>query len=211
MIAQKCGGKLSLLFTMIIKSVLVIMTPALATIGWQYMVAKQMIEGFVGGLVFPCVHEILSKWIHPIERGLLAPIALTGSTFGTVVMTVSSGYIATSKLGWPSTFYIPGLCGIIWSILWMIFGANSPIDCKTISIEEQKFLETMPGVCKHKQTIPWQRIFKSKPVWALIVSQFGESWVFVMLHRSVPMYIDSVLNIDVETVSFGAHILFFYD
>lgn len=201
LVTQKYGGKQSLLWTMITKSILVILTPALATLGWQYMVAKQVLEGFIGGLVFPCIHDILSKWIHPLERGLLAPLALTGSTAGTIIMIVSSGYIATSNLGWPSTFYIPGVCGIIWSIVWLIIGANSPVDCRTMSKEEAAFLQTIPGIAEVKPSTPWLQIFTSKPVWALIISQFGESWVFVMLQRSVPMYIDSILKIDVESVT----------
>lgn len=60
--------------------------------------------------------------------------------------------------GWPLTFYItgkaqmsaaypytvrtyiPGVCGIVWCILWCIFVTNSPLKHKKISDQERAYL-----------------------------------------------------------------------
>lgn len=69
------------------------------------------------------------------------PNVPAGSQMGTVIMLSSSGFIASSFLGWPSIFYVSGTAGLLWSVLWFFYGANSPSEFKSISAEEKSFIE----------------------------------------------------------------------
>lgn len=201
-IARRFGAKWPLLIVMFTKSLLVTLTPSVASQGFDFMVAKQIVEGFIGGFVFPCAHTLMSKWIHPIERNILAPVILSGSLLGSILMVSVSGIIITSKMGWFGIFYFSGGAGIIWSVFWLLLGESSPISVKSIHVAELEFLKSIPGATTVPSSIPWFRIARSMPVWALVISQCGESWCYVMLQSWVPTYIDGVLNFNIESVSF---------
>lgn len=80
--------------------------------------------------------------ILPPTRFLIIPQPLfSGSQVGTVIMTAVSGFLASSSMGWPSIFYFSGMAGTIWSILYFVYGSNSPAECKAISDDERDYIE----------------------------------------------------------------------
>lgn len=60
-------------------------------------------------------------------------------------MLLIGGEIAASSLAWPGIFYISGGVGVLWCILWAIFGSNSPEECKRISEEEKHYIQSSLG------------------------------------------------------------------
>lgn len=52
-----------------------------------------------------------------------------------------TGLICASTYGWPCVFYVYGGLGIIWCILWLIFGSDNPSKHKGISDGEKIWLE----------------------------------------------------------------------
>lgn len=56
-------------------------------------------------------------------------------------MTAISGVLASSSLGWPSIFYFSGMVGVVWSVLWYVYGSNSPAECATISEDERDYIQ----------------------------------------------------------------------
>lgn len=145
--ARKFGGKVILFYGNTVCSLLTILTPLCASWGdWQLLCALRVIQGLSQGFLFPSTHTILSKWAPVEERGTLGTYSYSGTQFGTVVMLATSGIIASSKMGWPGIFYISGCVGLLWSLAWFIWGASTPAEYKTISIEEKKYIETSPNV-----------------------------------------------------------------
>lgn len=131
-----------LLISIFVCSLLNFLTPMIASRGgWQSLIVLRVVEGFCQGVIFPSAHTLLSKWAPPSERGRIGTYTYAGAQFGTVAMLAISGILASSSMGWPSIFYFSGGSGLIWSALWLLFGASSPADCKTISMEERSFIE----------------------------------------------------------------------
>lgn len=52
------------------------------------------------------------------------------------------GYISSSFIGWPFTFYLYGVIGYIWIVLWFIYGAESPAKYRKISEVEKNYIES---------------------------------------------------------------------
>lgn len=199
---QHYGGKMPYLLCVCGISCLTLLTPLIAINGWIYMCIKQIMEGVLMTLCFPSVLNMLGKWIHPVEKDTIAPIVLSGPGPGAILAIFSSGFIASSKLGWPGTFYIPGIIGIIWSIIWYIYGKKSPANCKSLSMDERLFLESIPGTrsSSTRSKTPWKQILLSKPVWAQILSLTGYNWGFQLLVALMPTYITKVLGFNIESV-----------
>lgn len=68
-----------------------------------------------------------------------------GQAVGNVVMLAVSGIIASSSLGWPGIFYISGGCGLLWTIVWIFLGSNSPEVNTSISVAEKEYIQESLG------------------------------------------------------------------
>ncbi|XP_055381833.1 putative inorganic phosphate cotransporter isoform X2 [Condylostylus longicornis] len=203
-LSQKYGSRPMLFFGVLICSLLAILTPICASLGdWQFVCALRVAQGFCQGVVFPSTHNLLSKWAPVEERGKLGTWCYAGAQFGTVIMLASSGIIASSRLGWPSIFYISGSTGIIWSIFWFIYGSSTPAQHKTISDDERKFIETSLGKFDDQRTknlnIPWFKILTSMPFVALIIVHCAHNWGFWTLLTEMPTYMKNILNLDIKS------------
>lgn len=143
-LAKKFGGKIMLLVSITLCSLLNLLTPKLAAWGdWPAVVCLRVIQGLCQGVIFPSTHTLLAQWAPPCERGTIGTYCYSGAQFGTVVMLAVSGVLASSSLGWPSIFYLSGMAGLVWSILYFFYGASSPSDCPgRISPEERHFIES---------------------------------------------------------------------
>lgn len=180
-----------------------------ASIGPQCLIFVRVLQGLAQGFLFPSVHSLLARWVHPSERGFLSTFTYSGTPLGTVIMLAASGIIAASSLGWPGIFYISGGFAGIWTVIWFIFGCNTPADSKIISIEERAYIESTPGSntdsTEEKKT-PWKSIFKSKPFWALLIAHCAQNWGFWTLLTEIPSYMKDVLNFDIKSVCKCTHV-----
>ena len=131
-----------LLISIFVCSLLNLLTPMIASYGnYKAVIGLRVIQGLCQGVIFPSAHTLLAKWAPPSERGRIGTYTYAGAQFGTVAMLAMSGILASSSMGWPSIFYFSGGAGLIWSVLWMFYGASSPADCSRISMEERSFIE----------------------------------------------------------------------
>lgn len=154
--------------------------------------------------MFPSAHTLLSKWSPVEERGSLTTYCYSGSQFGTVVMLGSSGFLASSSMGWPSIFYISGACGVVWTVLFFFWGSSSPAECKSISAEEKKLIETSLGSDGSEDKsqpplkTPWLKFFTSAPFLTLILAHCAHNWGFWTLLTEIPTYMKNVLGMDIK-------------
>lgn len=111
----------------------------------MFVCVIRVLIGFTQGTVYPCTHTLLAKWVPRQERGFLSCIVYSGAEFGTALLLAISGSIFDSEMGWPGIFYITGAIGIVWSLVFLIFGADSPRNTKFISEAEKKYIECSTG------------------------------------------------------------------
>lgn len=202
-LAQRCGAKILLTFASIMCALLTVITPWAASIDWKMMLLTRAFQGLFQGFYYPCVHTLLSKWVHPSERGTLTTFTYSGTQAGSVVMLGISGILAKSSIGWPGIFYVSGGFTLVWTLCWAIFGASSPAVCSRISIEERKFIETMPGSSHTRLRTPWPSILCSVPVIALVIVHSTQCWGFWTLLTETPSFLQQIFHFDIKTVCIG--------
>ncbi|CAD7015093.1 unnamed protein product [Ceratitis capitata] len=208
--ARHHGGRLLLFISVSLSSLLALLTPLSVVVGdWPLLCALRFSQGLVQGLTYPSIATIMAKWAPIEERSAMLTYCCSGLEFGIVLMLASSGMLCSSSWGWPSTFYIPGALGLIWSAVWFVFGASTPKECKYISEGERMLISkslqqtgTNIAECKETQPIPWRQICTSRPFLVLILSQCASSWCFWTLLTQIPSYIKSVLGKDIQSNAF---------
>lgn len=57
---------------------------------------------------------------------------------------MAAGFIA-DYWGWPAIFYVNGIAGALWTIIYFLLGSDSPQKCKMISAEERIYIQTSLG------------------------------------------------------------------
>ncbi|XP_044728196.1 putative inorganic phosphate cotransporter [Chrysoperla carnea] len=206
-VGKRFGPHVPLGIAMLLCSITALVTPFISELGIVALIVSRIISGFCQGFLFPSMHNLCSKWVPKNERGRLVTFVYAGAQFGTVISLPLSGALSDNpSLGWPSIFYSHGLAGIIWSLLWLMFGSNSPAEHKRISHEEQKYIEASLGdehdSSQRKIATPWAAIFTSLPMWALIIAHCSNNWGFWTLLTEMPSFMKQVLDFDLKKLGF---------
>ncbi|CAG9768368.1 unnamed protein product [Ceutorhynchus assimilis] len=202
-LSAKFGGKTIFGSGVAVTAALTVITPVLAKTNVYLLLSVRIIEGIFEGVTYPCIHAVWAKWAPPLERSRLATIAFSGSYAGTVVAMPACAYLAEA-FGWPSIFYVFGIIGLIWYVLWTMIVADSPESDKKISKNELDYILSSLESSKSDGTlsIPWKKILMSAPVWAIVISHFSENWGFYTLLTQLPKYLKDIHDYDLGKSGF---------
>lgn len=137
------------------------------------------------------MHQIWSKWAPPLERSRLASSQYAGTYIGMVVALSTCGILA-QNYGWESVFYVYGIVGCVWYVLWAWIVRGSPDEDKHVSEEEKRYIKAAllhGSVLAKPKTIPWKSILTSTAVWAIAASQFAENWGLYTMLTQLPLFL----------------------
>ncbi|KAL9915576.1 sialin isoform 1-T2 [Glossina fuscipes fuscipes] len=203
-LAENFGGTRVLGYSFLLTGVLTALTPAAAALNKWAVFVLRFSQGFIQGVLYPCCHNLISKWAPPDEKGKFVA-SLMGGTFGTVITWPASGLIIQA-LGWHWAFYVAAIVILCGMILWFIFVADNPAKHKTISAEEKQYIEKSLGVnVSNKNRIPpYWSIMKSTPFWGLILLHYGSMWGLFFLLTATPKFLSEVLGFNLSSAGFIA-------
>ncbi|CAG2055837.1 unnamed protein product, partial [Timema podura] len=165
------------------------------------IILVRVVEGLFEGVTYPCIHAVWARWAPPLERSRMASLAFAGSYVGTVVSLPICGILA-NELGWPSIFYVFGVVGLIWFIIWMYVVKEGPEMDPKISPQELDYLQNILGQTDKNLVHPWRKFFTSMPVWAVIVAHFCENWGFYTLLTQLPTFMKDALEFNLKKAGF---------
>lgn len=206
-LAEMYGGKLVYGIGVLVTALFTLLTPVAAYYGLPALVLVRILEGMGEGVTFPSMHAMLAKWIPPLERSKFAAIVYAGINFGTVVSLPLSGWLCTLDFmnGWPLSFYIFGALGLVWFIFWIYLVYDSPHCHPRISTRERLFIERAVRRTDDElvdrmdmDAVPWKAILTSMPLWAILITQCGQSWAFYTQLTELPTYMDNILHMNIQ-------------
>ena len=198
--AERVGGKIVFGGGILVTSGLTLLTPIAARWSVYLLIALRVLEGAAEGVVFPSMHALLSRWIPPMERSRAVTFIYAGVEIGTVITMGLSGVLCDNGFagGWPSVFYIFGIAGCVWCLMWFVLCHNSPSSHPRISVTERYYIEKSMESCGTaiKRSTPWTKIATSRPVWACAIAHFANNWGYYTLLTCLPKYMRDVLQFD---------------
>lgn len=198
--ASRIGGKLLLGLGILGTAVFTLFTPLAADLGVVALIVLRALEGLGEGVTFPAMHAMWSSWAPPLERSKLLTISYAGAQLGTVISLPLSGIICY-YMNWTYVFYLFGLVGIVWFILWMWIVSDTPETHKTISHYEKEYIvSSLKNQLSSQKVVPWVSILKSLPLWAIVVAHFSYNWTFYTLLTLLPTYMKEILRFNVQEV-----------
>lgn len=186
---------------MLLASILTILTPAACYTDYYAILVLRAVLGFFLGATWPAIPPMAAKWIPPMDRSKFIANMMASSLGAALTMPVC-GYLI-STLGWASVFYVTGVVGLVWSILWFFLVFDSPAQHPRISAEEREEIESkiaeVEGARHLKpKTVPWLQIFLSMPVWAIIVTHGCSVFGYFTVVNQLPSYMKDVLHFNIK-------------
>ncbi|KAF7282689.1 hypothetical protein GWI33_002156 [Rhynchophorus ferrugineus] len=186
---------------MLMASILTILTPAACYLNYYVILILRAVLGFFLGATWPAIPPMAANWIPPLERSNFIA-NMMASSLGAALTMPLSGYLI-STLGWASVFYVTGVIGLVWSILWFVFIYDSPAQHPRITEEERLEIETkiaegQGGKSAKPSSVPWKQIFTSLPVWAIIITHGCSVFGYFTVVNQLPTYMKDVLNFNIK-------------
>ena len=130
----------------------------------------------------------------------MAGIVYSGAQAGTVLSLPISGFLCEA-FGWPSVFYVFGFLGLVWWVGWCYLVFDSPQTHPRISSSERRYILNSLASSKSCSTmpVPWQKVFTSGPVWALVMVHVAQNYGFYTLLTELPTYMHNVLHFNIRS------------
>ena len=145
--------------TSTVTSLLTLLTPLAARTNLPLFLAVRVVEGLGEGVTFPAMLAMISRWSAPYERSRFTAFSFAGGTAGTVISLPVSA-VMCETLGWPSVFYLFGVLGLVWFLVWSLLVHDGPELHPGISQEERQLLQ----VCHRSDTVQYMATIIFSPV-----------------------------------------------
>ncbi|XP_055949532.1 putative inorganic phosphate cotransporter isoform X1 [Argiope bruennichi] len=198
--AEVYGGKRTLIAFLFLASLCTAAVPFAARLSVHVFIACRFLVGVGTAPVIPVLFYLISRWIPESERSFNASFILAGYGVGTFLSFLTSGMLCASDFlgGWPSVFYIGGMCGFAWCLLCYLFIYETPKDHPTITSKELTFISKHLGLIEQKQIkkIRWKSLLTSVPFWSLALGYFGQFWILGFYSTVQTLYMGTILNLD---------------
>lgn len=173
--------------------------PALADYThWLWIVISRILTGLGQSTFFPGSTSLIARWIPEEQKSSIAAIVLTSFTVGTIAGNVCTGYIIQWTNTWSWVYYIYGILGFIWLLIFYFFVYSDPYKHPNLSKVEKSILAkiTTPEHLK----LPLKRIFSDISMWSIIIGQFGNDFTLYIIITNMPKYFKSVLNVSTHMI-----------
>ncbi|XP_041979313.1 sialin [Aricia agestis] len=203
-IAEKFGGKLVYGVGVLLTAIFTILSPIAAFVDFKFFIVVRVLEGLGEGVTYPAMHAMLARWIPPLERSKFAAYVYAGSNIGTAISLPISGWLCTLDFGggWPLCFYLFGGLGVVWFVAWMFLIYDTPQKHPRICPKEVEFItQSIAPQEEHTASIPWCKFITCLPLWAILIAQCGQSWLFYTQLTELPTYMNNILHYDIVSNS----------
>ncbi len=139
---------------MLFGSILTMCVPFTARFNYTLLIISRFLNGIAHGMVWSAINDIFIRWIPQSEKSRLIGFASAGSKIGNIIALPLGGYLCLHGFdnGWPSIFYIYGMIGVLWCLLFFTLTTNDPKTHKFISEFEKNYISGESLEVKSKDT-----------------------------------------------------------
>src|SRR4029453_3965390 len=124
---------------------------------------------------FPNASIVVSRWFPATQRASMSGVLLMASQIGGAIAPLL-GVPIQILYGWRPPFYIFGLVGVIWAVVWFAWFRDSPSEKRGVS--DADLAETADSAPAPAHGFPWSLAFRSETVLALLATAFCYVYVY---------------------------------
>jgi MFS family permease len=188
--------------------------------GFYSLLAYRLLFGASEAGAYPNMALVQSRWLPQAERARAGGVLWLCARFGAALAPLWFGAI-TRRLGelqtaaadvpgfywfasienWRLGFFVSGLLGVVWCLIFYPWFRNDPAEKASVSSAELQYIQENRGLVEHGHAADsaiWRRLFSSASLWAMglyyICGSFG--WSFFV--SWMPRYMKDVHHVAFE-------------
>ena len=167
----------------VITSIVAIWSVLTAMTGAAWNFTSMMVIRFLFGAgeagAFPSLAKVVYNWFPVKERGIIQGINFSGSRIG-AAFALPLVAIIISRVGWRMSFFIFGMVGVLFAVLWYWLFRNTPEESGAISDKEKQYiLETREqSSSKGKGNLSFGKIISTRNMWLAMLQYMASNFTF---------------------------------
>jgi MFS family permease len=124
---------------------------------------------------FPNASIVVSRWFPVTQRASMSGVLLMASQVGGAIAPLLVVPIQI-RYGWRASFYVFGLVGVMWAMVWFVWFRDSP--SAKPGVTDAELAETADSPPGPTHGFPWSIAFQSETVLALMATAFCYVYVY---------------------------------
>jgi MFS family permease len=177
-----------------------ILTPFIASRSYALLVASRVFMGLCQTGISPALYAFCTRWLPPDESTVYLPMIKVGVMIGFMLGSLINGFMP-----WRIMFYVVGVAGFLWSMLWVCFATSEPKDQRFLSKSELAYIEhclqqsraresssSASKAGKGSSSAPWLNIITNPVVLAFTFTKFTVKLSTDTQTMQLPMYLRNV-------------------
>ena len=188
LIADRIGPRVLYAFCLVTWSITT-MAQGLAK-GFASLFALRMATGAFEAPSYPINNRIVTSWFPDNERASATAMYVSGQFIGLAFLTPL--LVALQHYtGWRGLFFITGLIGLAWGLIWYLF-YRDPLEHASVNKAELDYIEEGGGILRGKKDNAnkrsawrredWKAVFSNRTLWGIYIGQFcvnATLWFFL--------------------------------
>lgn len=148
---------------------------------WNFasLLSARFLFGLGEAGAFPCVARTVFSWFPLRERGIVNGINFSGSRIGAAFSLPLMAWMVAA-FGWRMTFFILGLVGVVWAVVWYRWFRDEPEDHPYLGAEERAYIlgNRQNRTVGNAPALGLVKILSHRNVWLNMGQYFASNFVF---------------------------------
>jgi sugar phosphate permease len=174
-------------------------------------IVVRFLFGFSEGGAYPTATRAMQLWYPKQERGFVQGITHSFSRFGGAIVPPIAIFIL-NRWGWRAVFYIFGVVGILWSILFYGVYRNTPEEHKWVNKFELAHIRgTDSSGSIHssagradKSKVPWRTVLTTPNMWYVVLSWVCWNYAIYFFLTWLPTYLVEYRQFRIQDIAIYA-------
>lgn len=172
--------------------------------------AVRFLLGAGEATIYPAANQFIARWIPVRERGIANGWIFAGVGAGAGLTPPLITYVMI-HYGWRSSFWVCAMIGLFAGAIWFFAARDTPEGHPRVSAAELTTIQsglTVTSKSPNPQResasalVPWNRVIRSREVWALTISYFCYGYVAWIFFSWFYRYLAKVRGLDLKSSAF---------
>lgn len=158
------------------------------------IIVSRVLLGIGEGPASPVAFHACYKWFPDNKRNLPISVINQGSGIGLLVAGIGIPLI-TANWGWRTNFSVMAMIGVLWGLLWLVFGAEGKVVTEHVAASETKEVNVTEGG-GFARRIPYGMLLRDPTVLGVFALHFTAFWGLALTLTWLPAYMQKGLGFD---------------
>ena len=168
-------------------------------------VAVRFLLGAGEAVIYPAANQFIARWIPVRERGIANGWIFAGVGAGAGLTPPFITYCMI-HYGWRSSFWVCAMIGLAAGAVWFLAARDHPAEHPRVSRAEAEAIQS--GLLIETEAdrergaeialVPWNRVMRSREVWAVTISYFCYGYVAWIFFSWFYRYLAKVRGLDLK-------------